>query len=109
MWWPLVFYTLYASCAGLAESGITQCAEKVAELVPPDAPADVSPTDLAFCWAIFAGLFEPPGSREKQKEIKPPRLPPLSWCLGIIASLDDSIATQHLWGCCACHFLNSMK
>ena len=68
MWWPLVFYTLYASCAGLAESGITQCEEKVAELVPPDAPADVSPTDLAFCWQYlqdYSNLQDPAKNKKK--------------------------------------------
>ena len=84
-----LFSTLYLRVQDWLNPGSLNARKKVAELLPPDAPADVSPTDLAFCWAIFAGLFEPPGSREKQKEIKPPRLPPLAWCLGIIASLDD--------------------
>ena len=41
---------------------------KVAELVPADAASDISTSALALCGTVFAGLLEPAGSFEKEKE-----------------------------------------
>ena len=40
----------------------------MAELVPADAASDISTSALALCGTVFAGLLEPAGSFEKEKE-----------------------------------------
>ena len=61
-------FNLYAACSGLAEPARIQCQGGVGELVPPDAASDISTSALALCGSVLAGLFEPAGSCEKQKE-----------------------------------------
>jgi cysteine desulfurase len=54
--------------AKLARKAIDQARGQVAELVPADAASDISTSALALCGTVFAGLLEPAGSFEKEKE-----------------------------------------